>query len=310
MTVHYSRPDLLDALVAEIQTSAKYRHVSEDLIRRLGIHELTVRRNLKEAVKETKNTLHQVAGAFLDRKMRYDVWLQALAQTVNSPVIDSSSTESSLTVSSSIDPSSTTNSATSSDTDFSHLAFSQSFRQTCVDIMENHTSTRERLPLLEVFYAQTLARVQPVRSVLDVCSGLNPLSLPWMPLALDAACYACDLYGDMMAFLNGFFALTPYNGRADVCDVVGSPPTQKVHVALLLKALPPLEQTGKAGTLPLLQALQAEHILVSFPTRTLGGRNKQMGAHYETRFRDLIAAEKWELERFSFDNELCFLISK
>lgn len=326
MTVHNSRPDPLEALVLEIQASAKYRHVSEDLIRRLGSQELATRRNLKEAVKETKNTLHQVAGAFLDRKMRYDAWLQALAQAKNSPSIHFPPADSSLIDASLAAASSTTSSLSDSfsfiaadsiaadpdvaDHAFSNISFSQSFRQTCVDIMENHASTRERLPFLEVFYAQTLARVQPVRSVLDVCSGLNPLSLPWMPLAPDAACYACDLYGDMMAFLNGFFALTPYNGRADVCDVVGSPPTQKVHVALLLKALPPLEQTGKAGTLPLLQALQAEHILVSFPTRTLGGRNKQMGAHYETRFRDLIAAEKWELERFSFDNELCFLISK
>ena len=325
MTVHNSRPDPLEALVAEIQASAKYRHVSEDLIRRLGSQELAVRRNLKEAVKETKNTLHQVAGAFLDRKMRYDAWLQALAQSTssssihfspaasssaNSASIGSSVIDTSLVSSSSIDAGPANFSSIASDQAFSNNSFSQSFRQTCVDIMENHASTRERLPLLDVFYTQTLARVQPVRSVLDVCSGLNPLALPWMPLAPGAAYYACDLYGDMMAFLNGFFALTPYNGRTEVCDVVGSPPTQSAHVALLLKALPPLEQTGKAGTLPLLQALQAEHILVSFPTRTLGGRNKQMGANYEVRFRALIATEKWELERFSFDNELCFLISK
>ena len=278
----------LDVLVTEIQAGAKYRNVSPELIRRLGVQELSTRRTFKEAVKETKNTLHQVAGAFLDRKARYDVWLQRLAQSPPLPSIETDASSSA----------------------FLPLAFSQSFRQSCVDIMDNHASTRERLPLLEVFYAQTLARVQPVRSVLDLCCGLNPLALPWMPLAPEAAYYACDLYGDMMAFLNRFFALASISGQAQVCDVVGSPPTQTAHVAFLLKALPPLEQTGKASTLTLLQSLQAEHILVSFPTRTLGGRNKQMGEHYETRFRGLIAAEKWEVERFAFANELCFLISK
>jgi 16S rRNA (guanine(1405)-N(7))-methyltransferase len=79
---------------------------------------------------------------------------------------------------------------------------------------------------------------------------------------------------------------------------------------LLLKALPPLEQSDRTIALRLLQALQAEHILVSFPTRTLGGRSKQMGAHYETRFRALIAGENWQTERFEFANELCFLVSK
>lgn len=277
------RSSSVDALVREIQESAKYRHVCPDLIRRLGTRELANRHNLKEAVKETKNTLHQIAGAFLDPKMRYDAWLQQLQQAA----------------------------ASNPPPDTQHPI---PLLPPLLEIMTNHASTRERLPLLDTFYAQTLEAIAPVRSVLDLCCGLNPLALPWMPLAPDATYHACDLYGDMMAFLNSFFGLAGINGVAEVCDVVHAPPTPPVHLALLLKALPPLEQTDKHAALRLLHALNAEHILVSFPTRTLGGRNKQMSDHYEARFRALLAEEPesrhWQLQRFSFANELCFLVSK
>src|SRR5579863_10015535 len=68
----------LELLTEQVLESAKYRHVCPDLIRRIGGRELAIRRNLKEAVKETKNTLHQVAGAFADSGLRYDACLQRL----------------------------------------------------------------------------------------------------------------------------------------------------------------------------------------------------------------------------------------
>ena len=48
--------------------------------------------------------------------------------------------------------------------------------------MGYHSSTRERLPILEQFYARALADIPPARVVLDLACGLNPLALAWMPL--------------------------------------------------------------------------------------------------------------------------------
>lgn len=272
------QPDALELLVAQVLESTKYRHIAPDLIWRIGRGELAMRRNvpLKEAVKETKNKLHQVAGAYLDRRTPYAEWLTRLRAAAQKR--DGSSSEA--------------------------------LRELCWEIMSSHASTRERLPSIENFYTVCLERVQPVRSVLDIACGLNPLSLPWMPLAPDAPYYACDLYSDMMAFVGEFLDAAGRAGSATAQDVVSSPPTQNVHVALILKALPPLEQTGKTAGIDLLRAVNAEHMLVSFPTRTLGGRSKQMGAHYEARFRAQTAAEGWTLERHEFANELCFLVSK
>jgi len=53
-------PDL-DQLVQSVLTSSKYQRVTRDLVRTIGAQELTKRRNLKEAVKATKNKLHQIA---------------------------------------------------------------------------------------------------------------------------------------------------------------------------------------------------------------------------------------------------------
>ncbi len=270
-----AEPDALNFLVAQVLESAKYRHIAPDLIRRIGRSELAMRRNipLKEAVKETKNKLHQVAGAYLDRRTPYADWLARLKTAAES-------------------------------------GSSEALRELCYEIMGSHASTRERLPVIEHFYAACLERVQPVRSVLDIACGLNPLSISWMPLAPDAPYYACDLYGDMMAFVGRFLEAVGRVGSATAQDVVSSPPTQSVHLALILKALPPLEQTGKTAGIDLLRAVNAEHLLVSFPTRTLAGRNKQMSAHYETRFRGQTAEEGWTLERHEFANELCFLVTK
>ena len=62
--------DMLEDLVTAVRASAKYGHLSGEVIRRVGAHELAVRRNLKEAIKATKNKLHQVGAAYMPQPMR------------------------------------------------------------------------------------------------------------------------------------------------------------------------------------------------------------------------------------------------
>src|SRR5262249_35063568 len=131
----------------------------------------------------------------------------------------------------------------------------EAFRAACLRVMHHHASTRERLPILNEFCTTIFAALPPVRSVLDVACGLNPLAIPWMPLTADATYIACDIYEDMADFLNGFFPLAGVQGRAEACDVIGTPPTQTVDLALVLKVLPPLEQIDKTAGLTLLKAL-------------------------------------------------------
>jgi 16S rRNA (guanine(1405)-N(7))-methyltransferase len=263
----------LEKLIQAILESSKYRAISLDLIQTIGLRELSVRRNLKEAIKATKNKLHQVAGAYLDARPQYERWAELLAASAQSG-----------------DP--------------------QELRRACLAIMQHHASTRERIELLDRFYTTIFAGLPPVRSLLDVACGLNPLSIPWMLLDGTVTYYACDIFADQVVFLNTCLPLLGVSGRAFTCDLVSAPPQEQVDVALALKVLPPLEQIDKNSSLRLLRALNARTLIVSFPARSLGGRNKGMAENYEQRFLPLFQAEQWQIERFDFPTELVFRLTK
>ncbi len=265
--------DTLDQLVVLVQVGAKYREISEELTRQLGAQELSKGRSLKEAVKATRNKLHQVGGAYQEQAIDYSRWKKELAT---------------------IAPGEN----------------GQELKTFCAGMMALHASTRERLPILERFFTTTLGRLGPIHSVLDLACGFNPLALPWIPLAEDAVYYGCDIYSDMVEFLNTFLTHLGRQGKVSCCNLAGEVPTQQVQVALLLKTLPCLEQIDKTISTRLLDKIQAEHLLISFPAHSLGGRSKGMVKNYSSNFADLIANQPWKVQRFEFSSELVYLLSR
>jgi 16S rRNA (guanine(1405)-N(7))-methyltransferase len=176
--------------------------------------------------------------------------------------------------------------------------------------MGYHSSTRERLPILEQFYSTILANLPPINSVIDVACGLHPLAIPWMPLSEHTLYYTYDIYEDMIGFLNDCMTLMPVQGYGKTDDVIHYCPTQKVDVAFILKAIPCLEQVDKTAGLRLLEQINADHLVVSFPAHSLGGKSKGMAANYETKFYEQVANKPWSIQRFVFPGELVFLVSK
>jgi 16S rRNA (guanine(1405)-N(7))-methyltransferase len=263
----------LERLVAAVAESPKYRAVSKDLIQAIGERELAKRRSLKEAVKATKNALHQAGGAYQPRPIDYAAALANLNEVRRS-------------------------------------GDAARWREACARLMAHHASTRERLPILDQFYTTALADVPPICSVLDLACGLNPLSIPWMPLAENAEYHACDIYGDMVGFLNEYLALAGVRGSIQVLDLTQHCPEQPVDLALLLKSLPCLEQLDAGVSLRLLDQIQAQYVLVSFPVHSLGGRGKGMATNYEARFLELVQGRKWRVSRFEFGTELAFLMRR
>jgi len=262
----------LDQLQAEVKASAKYRYVCTDLVRHLGAQELR-KRDYREAVKAVKNKLHQVGGAYLDHSPNYATWLSDL-QTAqrNSP---------------------------------------EAFRAVCRRMMSLHASTRERLPILEPFYAEILGTLSPIHSVLDVACGFNPLAIPWMPLAPQATYTAIDIYEDLMDFLAQTIALCGLQPVTIAHSVLNDfPELEPCDLALVLKAIPCLEQVDRVAGTHLLEQIHARHLLVSFPVHSLGGRSKGMATHYEAHFTELVKEKGWSVRKFSFDTELAFLVTK
>ena len=267
-----TNPTAVQSLVEAVRNAPKYAAVDAGLVQALVEQELGKGRSVKETIKAVRNKLHQVGNAYQEKPIGYTQLtrrLITLPQDLHSPEIK---------------------------------AF-------CLEALREHTSTRERLGFLEDFYNLTLAGLGSIHSLIDLACGLNPLALPWLPLAPNAQLFACDIYADMADFLNAFYAHTGVNGRAFTCDLIHHLPEQQVELALLLKTIPCLEQVDKSIGWRLLSSIQAEHMLVSFPVHSLGGRGKGMRTNYDLHFQELIAGLSWQVTRFDFPGELVYRLS-
>jgi 16S rRNA (guanine(1405)-N(7))-methyltransferase len=263
----------LDQLVNAVLRSSKYRNVCKDLIRNIGGRELSKRKNLKTAVKSTKNKLHQIGGAYFLKKPDYDLWLQKLRIAKKS-------------------------------------GNNEFFLKTCTEIMGYHYSTRERLNGLNQFYAQIFSLLPPIQSIMDVACGLHPLSIPWMPISARVKYYAFDIYRDLIEFLNGFMAIHGVQGYAEARDVTLHPPEIYADLVFVLNTIPCLEQVDRSAGLNILDSINAKFLAVSFPVRTLGGKEKNMPRFYEARFNRLTQEKDWKIQRLESQSELVFVIAK
>ena len=261
------------AVLEAISKKAKYRAIQPGLVESLAAEELSKGRKLKDAIKEVSSRLHQAGAAYFSAPADYAAWLAELAdlpRDLNSPQL----------------------------------------KEYCLRHMQNHSSTQERLPIIEDFFNTTLASAAPIESVLDLACGLNPLAIPWMPLAKNVRYYGCDIFSDMADFLNQFISHFGIEGSFEPGDITQLQFPRQARVAFLLKTLPCLEQLNKGISLRLLDAVPADYLLISYPIRSLGGRAKGMGKTYEARFEKLMAARDWRVERFEFKGELAFLVKK
>ena len=263
----------LTRLVQAIGNSSKYSHVCDDLIVNIGIRELTRHKSYREALKSTKNKLHQVAGAYFVKRPNYNRWLEELKD------------------------------ARRCDDD-------ALFKERCTKIMSLHHSSRERLKELDAFYAGIFSSLPPIGSVLDIACGLNPLSIPWMPLRPDARYYACDIYHDLVDFLNEYMDLLSVQGEAEIRDVTQHPPEMPVDLALILLSIPCLEQIDRSAGEFLLKSNDARFLAVSFPVRSLGGNPKGMRGHYTRRLYNLVKGRGWDVQELDFNSERVFIIRK
>ena len=263
--------DKLNSLVAAVVKKSKYRKICVDFIRRIGEQEIAKRASLKEAIKSTCSKLHQVSGAFLENHPDFSQWLnqlEALPQDI----------------------------------------YSIEIKQYCREKMQAHTSTYERLPTIDEFFHRCLRSLAPIHSLLDLGCGLNPLALPWMPLAKDPMYQGIDIFADMTGFDQQFLQHTHLRGRVSCADFLGELPKQRFQIALVLKIIPLIDQIEKERTRQWLESIPADYLLVSFPIFSLSGKGKGMLENYSMRFTQMLESGNWKMERIEFSTELAFLL--
>jgi len=262
----------LEQLVGAVLKSPKCRNICEDLIRNIGRRELSKRRSTREAIKATKNRLHQIGGAYFLTRPSYPVWLERLREAKERG--------------------------------------NQELKKVCVEIMNYHQSTRERLNVLDEFYNHVFSLLPPVHSIVDVACGFHPLAIPWMPLSGEVKYCAYDAYVDLAEFLNGFLSLIDVEGCAEARDIAQNPPEVRVDLAFALNMVPCLEQIEKSAGLKVLESINADSLVISFPVRSLSGKRKGMREFHEARFRQLAQRKKWVFQHSELGTELIFLVQK
>jgi 16S rRNA (guanine(1405)-N(7))-methyltransferase len=256
-----------------VLASGKYACITPELVRSIGLKELAKRSNIKEAVKSTRNKLHQVASSYREKPIPFNLLERELLDLPSDLAIPGV----------------------------------RSFLQSTMSL---HISTAERLPILDRIFGETLRELPPITSVLDLACGLNPLAIPWMPLEKTVQYYACDVFTDMLSFLNQFFSHFALKGSAFACDLTTAIPQHEVDLAIALKTIPCLEQVDKQVGIRLLEQVKARYLLISFPAHSLAGKSKGMVRNYEAHFLNLVAGKTWELTRYEFPGELVFLVRK
>ena len=183
------------------------------------------------------------------------------------------------------------------------------FRAAVADALRAHASTRERLPYLGAFYSGIWARTGVPRRLLDLGCGLDPLALPWMGIGA-AEVLAVDVDRRSLARVRSFLDLVGQPHQARVADLVTTVPDHRVDVALALKLVTTLDRQEPGAATRLLRGLQARYAVVSFTTRTLGGRGRGLERTYRDRLERLVAdsGRVLEVAEASVPNELVFVL--
>ncbi len=189
----------------------------------------------------------------------------------------------------------------------------RAFRAACADALRDHASTRERLPHLESFYAGIWEHTGVPASLLDIGCGLNPLALPWMRIG-DATYLASDVDRRPLATVRAFLELVGQPHDVRTLDAAAEAPDDEADVGLLLKLVTTLDRQDAEASVRLLRALRVRHAVVSFATRSLGGRGrnqKGMERTHRDRFERLVAdaGRVSAVAEASVPNELVFVLT-
>jgi len=271
------RRDRAAAVARAVADSRRYRAVDPGVVSRLADEELPRARSTDDAIKRVKRRLHQAVGAYRPGgRAGQGRDLERLIAARRD------------------DPS------------------GGALRTVCRDLMAHHASTRERLPYLDRFYAGIWDSLGAApASLLDLGCGLAPLALPWMGLPASGQYVAIDADASAIALVEGFLSIVGQQHVTEVRDLAAPFHAAPADVALLLKLIPILDRQQPDAALRLIEGLSVDHVVVSFPVRSLGGRRRGMERTYGRRVDGLVTGlgpRIGEVREASIPNELVFVM--
>lgn len=178
-------------------------------------------------------------------------------------------------------------------------------------ILALHASSAERMGFSDELYRDIFAVTGNIGPILDIACGFNPFFIPLMPGGNSLKYYATDINVEIIGLLNEFFRLTGTTGSAFAGDILYRTPDLKVHNVLLFKILPLIEQQQKGYSQQLINQLNTEFITITFPTKSLSGKNVGMARFYGDIMESRFPTVRFEYcLKKEYSNELLFIIRK
>lgn len=179
----------------------------------------------------------------------------------------------------------------------------------CRSILEQHVSTRERLPLLPEFYERLWQITGVPEVIVDVACGLNPLTLPWMGLPRSVHYYAYDIHTPRIGLINHFMHLWGLPSLAEVRDCLVELPTVAGDVALIFKEVHRMEQRRRGVSRRLVERLRVRWVMISLPTESMHGGHDLL-QRQRALVSNLLTGTDWRVVEALFPGEVVFCVEK
>jgi 16S rRNA (guanine(1405)-N(7))-methyltransferase len=178
------------------------------------------------------------------------------------------------------------------------------------DILAAHTSTKERLPYYDFIYSKISAEIKP-KVVIDLGCGMNPLAYQYfVQHGCNPKIIASDISSADMEFLAEGFRILNIPGKTISLDLTkdyAELSKLKGDVTFLFKLLDSLEESHRHISYKIFDHIKTPWIVASFPTKSLGGKNRIAKAG-RTWFERLLKRKGLAWSTFSVENELFYII--
>ena len=265
-----SDAEQIEAVVAAIRSSRKYRTVAESTVRALVEQAFPQHRKRKALDKAVRKRLHGIVADHLG-----DPDYETLGPALEAAVA---------------------------------AGDAERERSLCEEALGLHLSTRERWPYLRDFYAAIFEQTGMPGVVLDLACALGPVAMPWMGLPETTHYHAYDIHELRVRFLDGYLRARGQPGGAEVRDIVLDPPQQPADVALLLKELHRLARNYPAQIDgDWLAAIPARHLVVSLPAVSAHG-GRRLVEPYRAMMGRFTEGRGFTTHELLFEHEIVFCI--
>ncbi|MAG38889.1 hypothetical protein CMO90_02265 [Candidatus Woesearchaeota archaeon] len=183
-------------------------------------------------------------------------------------------------------------------------------KQTIIDILSLHKSTKERLPYYKEVYKKIFQITKKQKTIFDIGCGLNPIS--YFFLGYKPKYIASDISKKDLEFIKGFFKKINTNSKTIKIDLINEQEKLKkikADICFLFKLLDSLETRKKHISKILIENIKCKWLVVSFSKTSLGGC-KKIDKNKRNWLFNFIKKKGYFHKEFETPNELFIVIKK